>query len=235
VRQPHLYIANCSRRAIRSPIRNTNHEPLTTNHRLDEGAGFLAGDAAAGRVGQGGGEGGGFVLGDFHGEGHVSGELAVRDGAAVVGDEAFHRADQGVGDSRLEDRERRIDGDIRSFQAQGGRMAVSPDETAGTELDAAKVTGDDDSRIGQALLLEDFQDGPSCRAGRFAVIAGPLETAVGADLVGRAVVAGIPVFLFHFVDEGRCFIFGLHFADRRDEAGFLDDIFSVSPAIDRAD
>lgn len=75
-------------------------------------------------------------------------------------------------------------------------MAVGPDEAAGTELDAAKVTGDDDSRIGQALLLEDFQDGPSCRAGRFAVIAGPLETAVGADLVGRAVVAGIPVFLF---------------------------------------
>ena len=88
---------------------------------------------------------------DFHGEGHVGGEIPAGNGAAVVGDEAFHRADQGIGDSRRQDREGRIDGDIRGFQGQGGSVAVSPDEAAGAELDAAEITGDDDGRIGQAL------------------------------------------------------------------------------------
>ena len=114
---------------------------------------FFTADAAVGRIGQVGNEGVAVAFGDFKGEGHVGGKGPVGDEDAVTFGKALEGADQGVGDGRRKEGEGRVDDDGRFVEGQGRSVAVSPDEAAGAEFDAAEIAGDDDGRVGQVPFL----------------------------------------------------------------------------------
>lgn len=114
---------------------------------------FFAADAAVSGIGQVGYEGVAVAFGDFKGEGHVGGKGPVGDEDAVTFGKALEGADQGVGDGRRKEGEGRVDDDGCFVEGQGRGVAVSPDEAAGAEFDAAEIAGDDDGRIGQVPFL----------------------------------------------------------------------------------
>ena len=96
-------------------------------------------------------------------------------------------------------------------------MAVSADEAAGAELDAAKVSGNHYDDIGQVVFPDDLEDGIASSAARFAVIVGFLFIGTFAEDVGGTVVAGVKVFFFHGLNESAGLLFTVNMAKMGDE------------------
>ena len=100
-------------------------------------------------------------------------------------------------------------------------MAVSADQTAGSELDAAEIARDDDDRIREAVFFHGLQNRIAGSSTGLAVIVGFLQAAGIAENPGRAIVAGVKIFLFHLLDEGLGLVLCFHGPGMGQKPGFL--------------
>ena len=175
-------------------------------------------------------EAGGCEVGQFReklfltgrGQQQVQGDLVrvVRFCAAdlLLPQPVLHRGQQVVADgdsgflkrSHLEE-----DGFI---QSEHGGMAVGTDESASTELDAAKVAGYNYDDIGQSILVNGFEDWIPRGTAGLAVIVGFLLIRQFAQYPGGTVMSGVKVAFFHRLDESTGVFLVFNMADVGDEA-----------------
>ena len=179
------------------------------------------GGAACRKVGEGGLDG--FEIGRFNQkvQDDVFGIVGFKAADFVLAHPVLDGGQLVVADGCVE-LDKRGHGENRGrFDAENGCVAVSADETASAEFDAAKVTRNHHDDIGQVVFPDDFEYGIAAGATWFAVIVGFLLIGAFTKDIGRAVVAGIKIFFLYGLDEGASLFFAVNMAKMGDEFGFL--------------
>ena len=87
------------------------------------------------------------------------------------------------------------------FHCQCSTVGIRPYQTAAAQQNAAKITGDHTTDIGEILFLQDIQDGNASRSLRLAVI-GITGHMVFPQDISINIVSGFAVRLANFFNTG---------------------------------
>ena len=153
-------------------------------------------------------------------EGDVRAVFRVPDHAAGRSHLQLHPLQQRISAGHVPQRPKPHPGDPGGGQRISGSLGVGSGQPPGSQQYAAEVPGHNAAHIPDLLPLEHVQHRLARRALRLAVI-GIADHAALLQEVAPAVVPGVIVFLFHFLDAGPGLRLRPHLVEVGDEAGAL--------------